>query len=103
MSCSKPVWNGSRNCRRKAETETCTLLAEGADGVEETVTEPEVQQGRLDNTATPAEATECLQVQGGEERQQEQRKPQTSAEGRQVCVPLQEREVWLSDQQVVPE
>jgi hypothetical protein len=43
-----------------------------------------------------------VQDQGGEERQQEQGKPQTSAEGRQVCVPLHVREVCLSDQQMVP-
>ena len=58
------------------------MLAEGADDVEETVTEPEVQQGRLDDTATSTKETQRMQEQGGKERQQEQGKPQTSAEGR---------------------
>ena len=49
-----------------------------------------------------AEATEHLQEQGGKKRQQKQIKPQTPAEGSQECVPLQVREVWLPDQQVVP-
>ena len=102
MYCRKPVWNGARSCKRKPETEMCTLLAESADDVEERVTEPEVHQGSFDNTATSAEATERVQEQSGKERQQQQEKPQTSAEGRQVCVPLQVREVWLSKQQVVP-
>ena len=78
------------------------MLAEGADDIEERVTEPEVHQGRFDNTATSAEATQRVQQKGGKEGQQQQEKPQTSAEGRQVCVPLQVREVWLSEQQVIP-
>jgi hypothetical protein len=58
----------ARSCSKKAETEIRTLLTESADGVEERVAEPEVQQGRLDNTETSAEATERLQDQGGKER-----------------------------------
>ena len=47
------------------------MLAEGADDIEERVTKPEVHQTRLDSTAPSAEATERLQDQAGEERQQE--------------------------------
>jgi len=37
------------------------LLAEGADDIEENVTEPEVHQGGFDNTMTSAEATQRVQ------------------------------------------
>jgi len=63
--CRKPVWNGGRSCTRKAETEIRTLLAEGAGDAEETVAEPKVQHGRLDNTTASAETTERIQEQGG--------------------------------------
>ena len=78
------------------------MLAEGTDDVEERVTEPEVHQCRSDNTAASAEATQRVQQYGGKERQQQQEKPNASAEGRKVCVPLQIREVWLSEYHVVP-
>jgi hypothetical protein len=94
----KRKWGGWR----PVAGDTRTLLAEGAKHIEQGVDEPEALRGSPCATVTSAKAVERWQDRGNDQDDQDDREPQPTAQGRQVCVPVELQAVWLADVYVEP-